>query len=458
MSSLLTKLSRLAPPGPSAAPNARATSTERAELREPAGDASPQKTAVLDDLRARMQAVLARAEKRAPRPEARLDAPELPFVTHETALGQLHVRTLRCSPAHAMGRVAVSPGRDAHADILALLALDPSLATCDPTRALYLDTETTGLSGGAGTVAFLVGLATWEPGPSGTWAFVVEQLLVRNLGEEAPMLARVAERVRGASMLVTFNGKAFDMPLLRARFVMARMEAPVEPPHLDLVHVARRLHKPRGVECKLTTLERTLLGFERVDDVPGGEVAACYLHFLRTGDTRAMLGVVDHNAWDVIAMAALVGLYGEPLDESQLGADDLAGVARTLRRAGALEQAHAVADRAAESSPSEHTLKARAEIAKARGDRARALADFEALATHVDCAKVRLELAKLYEHFSKDLASAQSVVERGTSEDSVRAARRRQRLATKIAKQEATLPMVSTTMTAAATGGRQDRS
>ncbi len=429
MSSLLTKLSRLAPPVPKGTPpepRPEHTTTE-----------APGKNAVLDDLRARMQAVLARAEKRAPRPEACLDAPELPFVTRDTPLGALHVRTFHCSPAHAMGRVAVSPGRDAHPDILALLALDPSLAACDPSRALYLDTETTGLSGGAGTVAFLVGLATWEPGPGGTSVFALEQLLVKNLGEEGPMLARVAERVRGASMLVTFNGKAFDMPLLRARFVMARMEAPVEPPHLDLLHVARRLHKPRGVECKLTTLERTLLGFERVDDVPGGEVAACYLHFLRTGDTRAMVGVVDHNAWDVIAMAALVGLYGEPLAESQLGADDLAGVARTLRRAGALQQAHEVADRAATSAPSEHTLKARAEIAKARGDRARALADFEALATHVDCGKVRLELAKLYEHFSKDLPLAQAVVDQGTSEDSVRATRRRERLAAKLEKAHA---------------------
>ncbi len=443
MSSLLTKLSRLAPTPPKGV----AAEVAREATQDVSHGGPTPKGALLDDLRARMQAVLARAEKREPRPEARLNAPELPFVTHDSPLGPLHVRTLRCSPAHAMGRVAVSPGRDAHADILALLALDPSLASCDPARALYLDTETTGLSGGAGTVAFLVGLATWQPGPAGTWALELEQLLVRNLGEEAPMLARVAERVRGASMLVTFNGKAFDMPLLRARYVMARMEAPIEPPHLDLVHVARRLHKPRGVECKLTTLERTLLGFERVDDVPGGEVAACYLHFLRTGDTRAMVGVVDHNAWDVIAMAALVGLYGEPLHESQLIADDLAGLARTLRRAGALDQARDVADRAVESSASEHTLKARAEIAKARGDRARALADFEALAAQIDCGKVRLELAKLYEHFAKDLANAKSVVDRGTSEDSVRAGRRAERLAAKIAKKRAcdngTLPLVA---------------
>ena len=133
-------------------------------------------------------------------------------------------------------------------------------------------------------------------------------------------------------------------------------------------------------------------------------------------------------------MAALVGLYGEPPDESQLAADDRAGLARTLKRAGAIDEASRVADRAANDSPSEHTLKARAEIAKARGDRARALADFEALAAQVDCGKVRLELAKLYEHFAKDFQSAQTVALRGTAEDAPRAARRAERLAAKIAR------------------------
>jgi tetratricopeptide (TPR) repeat protein len=140
-------------------------------------------------------------------------------------------------------------------------------------------------------------------------------------------------------------------------------------------------------------------------------------------------------------MAALVGLYGEPLEESQLGADDLAGVARTLKRAGDLEQAATVAERAASASPSEHTLKARAEIAKARGDRARALKDFEALAGHVDSEKVRLELAKLYEHYTKDFGSARAVIARGTGEDSVRAARRAQRIAEKLNKAES-LPLM----------------
>src|SRR5205814_7460135 len=103
----------------------------------------------------------------------------------------------------------------------------------------------------------------------------------------------------------------------------ARIHAPEEPPHLDLVHVARRLHRPRASlgeswSCKLTMIERQILGFERHDDVPSGEVSQVYLHFLRTGEARALLGVIEHNAWDVLAMAALVGLYGEPLEGTQL--------------------------------------------------------------------------------------------------------------------------------------------
>ena len=378
------------------------------------------RSGLLDDLRARMQTVLARSVRPAPPPE--VDTPELPFVTHETPLGPLHVRMQRLSPAHRTGRASLLPARGASAEVLALLALDPSLAACDPSRALYLDTETTGLHGGAGTVAFLVGLAYWDEGGPVGGGMMVEQLLVRALGEEAPMLERVAARIRDASMLVTFNGKSFDMPLLRTRFVMARMPIPIEPPHLDLLHVARRLHKPRGVDCKLVAIERSILGFERVDDVPSGEVSACYLHFLRTGETRSLLGVVEHNAWDVVAMAALVGLYGEPIDPcggadawagSQLAADDLIGVARTLKRAGdlprALDAAHAAVSRGAGAE----SLRARGEIFKSRGDRQRALADFEALLAAVDDARVRLELAKLYEHYVKEPARALAMVERG---------------------------------------------
>jgi hypothetical protein len=288
-----------------------------------------------------------------------------------------------------------------------------------------------------------VGLAFWDPGAGG--GLTVEQILVRNLGEEEPMLAHVRDRIAKASMLVTFNGKSFDLPLLRTRFVMARLTPPPEPPHLDLLHVARRLHKPRGIACRLVAIERDILGFERVDDVPGGEVSARYLHFLRTGDSGALVGVIEHNAWDVVAMAALVGLYGEPLEGSQLDPEDLVGVARTLQRARAIDEAWETVERAVAAGGGAASLRARAEIAKARGDKARALADFEALALGVDDPRVRLELAKLYEHFVRDHARALALLDHGTGEAGEALARRRARLEAKrerarTEREQATIP------------------
>jgi uncharacterized protein len=382
---------------------------------------------VLDDLRARIQATLARTARREAAPVPPVDTVELPFVTEPTPLGLLHVRSQRLSAAHRTGRAPLAFAREASAEILALLALDPTVAGCDPARALYLDTETTGLAGGAGTVAFLVGLGWWDGG-----TLVLEQVLVRALGEEAPMLERVRERIASASMVVTFNGKSFDLPLLRTRFVMTRMEPPQTPPHLDLLHVARRVHRARMSRggCRLVAIERDVLGFERIDDVESGDVSACYLHFLRTGDARALLGVIEHNAWDVVAMVALVGLYGEPL-RGDLAVDDLVGVARTLRRAGALDRALETAEAAVQREVTPASLRARADIAKARGDRQRALADFESLAAAVDDPSVRLELAKLYEHWVREPASALTWVERGTGETPDRTRRRAERLARK---------------------------
>jgi hypothetical protein len=409
----------------------RGEGVDRAEEAETNGEPGGRAEA-LASLRRRIQAVL---EKTAlPPPPPPVETIELPFLTVDTPLGPLHVRSLRLSPDHRTGRAPVLAARDANPEVLSLLALDPSLVACPPRGALYLDTETTGLHGGTGTVAFLVGLAFWSDAERGGGELVVEQLLVRNLGEEAPMLARVAERVKAASMLVTFNGKSFDVPLLRTRFAMARMPWPDEPPHLDLVHVARRVHRSRGIECRLTTLEREVLGFERVGDIPGCEVSACYLHFLRTGDAAALLGVIEHNAWDVVAMAALVGLYGEPPGGSSLDASDLVGVARTLARAGRTDDAYEVASRAVEAGAKGRcdALRVRAEISKARGDRERALADFELLAADMDDARVHLELAKLYEHFVKAPDLALAVAERGTGEVPEQEQKRKRRLTRKV--------------------------
>jgi tetratricopeptide (TPR) repeat protein len=200
------------------------------------------------------------------------------------------------------------------------------------------------------------------------------------------------------------------------------------------LHLARRVHGKRIKQgCRLVALEREVLGFERSDDVESADVSACYLHFLRTGDARALLGVVEHNAWDVVAMAALVGLYGESL-AAGLAADDLAGMARTFRRAGAMDRAIAAAEEAVSRDATVESLRARADIARARGDRARALADFEALARTVDDPAVRLQLAKLYEHWVRDPGAALAWADQGTGEAPEALRKRRARLAAKLAR------------------------
>ena len=393
--------------------------------------------ALLDDLRARMRRVLERTSVARPPPPLHAEDTDfrLPFFAEETELGVLHRRVLRLSPAHRTGRAPAYASKDADCTLLSLLALDASLSNVDVKGALFLDTETTGLAGGTGTVAFLVGLAAFDE-----HGLFVEQLLVRNLGEEAPMLAHVRQRIEASSMIVTFNGKTFDMPLLRTRFAMARLDSPPDRPHLDLLHVARRVHRRKS---KLTMLEENVLGFVREGDVPSGEVSARYLHFLRTGFETSLLGVVEHNVQDVISMAALMGLYGEPLESSTLAPSDLVGVATTLKRAGAHERAFETATLACDRGAGPEALRARASIARARGDRGRALADLEALLGEVDCPIARLDLAKLYEHHVKDAARALDLVARGVAEDEPQSEKRRARLERKLSRQRQTRLFVS---------------
>lgn len=386
----------------------------------------------LAELRARMQAIMG---KRVPKAEKR-GVPELtllPFQVHEHAAGPLCQRRELLAPSYHVGRIPVDSAKAASSELLGLLGLEPALSQLDPSRALFFDTETTGLGVGTGTCAFLIGLGYFEvldgSAPE-AGALVLEQLLLRSPVDEAAALAVFRERVEACSLLVSFNGKTFDWPLLCDRFVMHRMRPPPERPHLDLLHVARRLHRARIGACRLKSVESEVLGFERDGDIDGADVAPRYAHFLRTGDEEALRAVVDHNLWDVASMAALVGLYGEPFDV--LHPSDLLGIARTLKRTKDLERATQVTERALERGAGSAALELRARLHKARGDRARALEDFEALTREVDDPAVRLELAKLYEHFVKDPVRALAVVASGVDEAEVATARRRARLAKKV--------------------------
>ena len=269
----------------------------------------------------------------------------LPGVVEETSCGPLHRIANHLLPAHCHGRIAIARALDVRASSLAALALDPSLADVDPRRMLLLDTETTGLSGGTGTLPFLIGMAWFEDE-----SLRVEQLLLRRPGEEAPMLARLAERLAWASCLVTYNGKSFDWPLLRTRAVMNRVKVPPPRAHLDLLHVARRVFGARVGSARLVTMEEQVLGMHRDRDVDGAEIPTLYWQFVREMEGSALVPVIEHNANDLIALAALVAVLDERWTSpaSHHDPEDRVSIARLALRGEqarfALDVAQSVAD------------------------------------------------------------------------------------------------------------------
>jgi len=200
---------------------------------------------------------------------------------------------------------------------------------------LFIDTETTGLAGGSGTFAFLIGLG-WFDGDN----FVITQLFARDFSEEAAVLAYIQDIAKGRSFLVSFNGRAYDINLLSARYILNRMEAPfLEMPHLDLLHPCRRLIGHRLDNCRLVTLEAEILGFRRVGDVPGYEIPQRYFDWLRYRDGFLMEDVFEHNRYDIVSMAALVRYITGLLYTGDADHRDLLAAAGLLSERGAAEYA-----------------------------------------------------------------------------------------------------------------------
>jgi uncharacterized protein len=363
----------------------------------------------------------------------------LPTEPRTTPHGVVHVAERLCSPEHRHGRAPLAEALDVESSLVASLALQPGLADVDFQRMLFLDTETTGLAGGTGTVPFLVGLA-WFEGRS----LRVHQLFLRRLGEEAPLLREVASRMAGASCLVTFNGKSFDWPLLRTRFVLNRVPVPAEPPHLDLLHCARRVFKHRGGGTRLVHLEEQVLGFQRVDDVEGALIPELYFRFLRGGEGSALTPVLEHNVNDLLLLAALLGLLVRRFRASGAegeDARDLLGFAGVALRARDPERALAFAQAAAAGNSGAVRTEALAlasRLSRQGGDARTAVMNLQrALASaRVDqLAPLHLSLAKLYEHGLKDLPRALHHARLCTPAESAEALQRRvERLERKLSR------------------------
>ena len=228
---------------------------------------------------------------------------------------------------------------------LRLLSPGSPESICDISQWLFLDTETTGLAGGTGTYAFLVGLAWWEAD-----GFVVEQYFMRDHGEEASLLLEVLERLGQRRVLVTFNGKSFDWPLLQTRFQMARIRpVPELAAHLDLLHPARQIWRLSLKSVALAQLERHVLQLDRGHDILSETIPQRYFDFLRGGPPEEIAEVFRHNQLDLSGLAFLALRMSDLLDNPEsreCAAGELFGISRILQRRGESSSAERIYRRA----------------------------------------------------------------------------------------------------------------
>ncbi|MBR5109207.1 MAG: ribonuclease H-like domain-containing protein [Clostridia bacterium] len=269
----------------------------------------------------------------------------------------------------------------------------------------FLDTETTGLSHGAGTVAFLVGVGYFDEA-----GFVVRQYLMRDYDEEPLLLSHVAEEMAKGKILCTFNGATFDLPLLETRFTMQRMrEMYVSKPHVDLLPASRRVWKLRLKHCNLSSLEEAVLGMRRQDDLPGALVPERYFSFLKTGDFSLLEDVLAHNAQDIISLAhildRLIRLHDAPLLAEQ--PEDLFSLGRVYEKRGRAEGArmcYRAADRGSMSILARGRM---AETYRREGNYAEAAQIYRRMAAdRQGGAAPLIALAKICEHKTKDIPAA----------------------------------------------------
>lgn len=315
------------------------------------------------------------------------------------------------SDFHGHARIGdlVRPGMAA----VAFLAGAEGLKGLNIEDALFLDTETTGLAGGTGTFPFLIGLGWFEAG-----GFITHQLFARDFSEEPAMLACLCELASRRKFLVTFNGKAYDLNLLATRFILNRSQDPLSVmPQCDLLHPSRRIYSHRLENVRLVTLEASVLGVRRGQDVPGHEIPQRYFDWLRRRDGRLVADVFRHNRLDILSMASLLkhltdlvagrpaanSHHGDLLSVAKLHCDrgDLAGAVRILKPLTGSGQP-GVGQRARKSLSMIHKQTRRWQDAVSVWK--------EMIALDPDDVFAAEELAKWYEHHVREIGPAVEIV------------------------------------------------
>jgi uncharacterized protein len=331
-------------------------------------------------------------------------------------------RTTRYAANHIHGLHALADLRTVTGGALSVISRDPELAYADLANAVFLDTETTGLGMGTGTYVFLVGIGYLDHE-----GFAVTQFFLDGPGDERTFLDELQRFLARFPVIVTFNGKAFDLPLLDTRYRLHRRPGPfTDPPHVDLLHPARRIWKRRLASCALSSLETEILGVSRtVEDVAGWEIPLRYFRYQRSRDGSTLEGVFYHNLMDILSLATLTvhidrivadpmcGLIGHPTD--------FFGIGKTYELAGDGEMAVYCYDeslrRGLESEIRQDCLLRLGAIHKRERRWDAALQVWEVLLDDGGRSALvaRVELAKYHEHVERDYVAAIEHVQQALS-------------------------------------------
>jgi len=339
-------------------------------------------------------------------------APPAPFQVFENAYG-LQVR---------YGRTVLGHGLEVKGDMLSFLGRSPEFESLDLSSALIIDLETTGLAGGTGTVPFLVGMGFYREG-----VFRVVQYFLHDLGGEEALvedLGRFFKDMKFRS-LVTYNGRAFDLPILETRFVLARRPFPLAGlPHLDFLFTARGLWKHKYESCRLFHLAREVVQADRSEDIPSAEIPMRYFQYIRSGDFSLIEPILYHNQEDILSLLGLVITgatlsaegRGEEFRHDMADAMDLYGLGNMYARAGQREISARLYQRALEGRLTKDVaLRAKKKLSthyKKEGKWEEAVAIWQEMTSQNQLSSFR-ELAIHYEHREKNYEQAMRVVEKG---------------------------------------------
>ena len=321
------------------------------------------------------------------------------------------------------GKVTLSSGLDIKGNILTCLSKESAFENLDLSTALFVDLETTGLSGGAGVVPFLIGLGFYRDGK-----FHVTQFFLGDLAEEERMIQELDQFFSQMNFqsIVTFNGKGFDIPLLETRFILHKQPLVLsELPHLDFLYSARSLWRHKYESCRLYNLAREVVEADRPDDIPAAEIPWRYFQYLNTGNFELIEPILYHNQEDILSLLGVVIIgsliFSEEREEEFADAMDLFGAGRIMENIGEVEKSVHFFERALDGElPDEISLLAKKKISyyfKRRQEWERAILLWKEMASSNMASLNQLfsfrELAMYLEHKKKKFEEAKKIAEEG---------------------------------------------